>query len=506
MLGFRVMVQCHYLLGCFVVLSSGNKLWDVPVPPEQQLGSERLNWEPQCQYQLRHLQDGARITSLLPPNVEGHWISTGCEVRPGPEFLTRSYTFYPNRLFKALQFYYRDPQCQKPSFSLVVKGKLRLRQASWITRGATEADYHLHKVGIVFHSQEMMTSVRAQMNRTCAGFVSTGRAWAPGRVYELLSAKSDRDCTSAIGFTMHELSLVRLEKQYIAHHMGGLVEKLFLGDIHTEKSERIHYRPTGYQQPLQSAVLHMHPCQVCAIIYNADEHHPPVLPEAPHPPSHLSGKWVSSQCEVRPAVLFLTRYLTFHGDDRTWEGYYYHYADPLCKQPTFTLYASGYYTKGIRSDQVQGGTELMFKVSKAMVKPLNQGTLRMLNASKPGSCGETGSWGIGEEEDITATGGCDVLGIRLPHTEYELFKIEMDSSGRRLLYMGERPTDGTSPDTLSKRPTSYQPPLIQCAEEPALPSRHSHSLDVIQNRSSLLQPYPAVYLLFILITHILRQN
>ncbi|MEE6506643.1 hypothetical protein FKM82_007774 [Ascaphus truei] len=100
-----------------------------------------------------------------------------------------------------------------------------------------------------------MSDIRARMNRTCAGFVSTGRSWAPGRVYELLSAKAGRDCTSALAFTMHELSLVRLEKQYNAQQMGGLVEKLFLGDIHTERSERIHYRPTGYQQPLQSAMV-----------------------------------------------------------------------------------------------------------------------------------------------------------------------------------------------------------------------------------------------------------
>ncbi|KAM4691994.1 protein APCDD1-like [Rhinophrynus dorsalis] len=462
-------------------VASGNKLWDVPDPSGHFLGSGRPAWEPQCQYQLRHLQDGARITAQLPPNVEGHWISSGCEVRPGPEFLTRSYIFYPSRLFKALQFYYTDPHCRHPSYSLVIKGKLRLRQASWITRGATEADYHLHKVGVVFHSQETMSVVRAQMNRTCAGFVSTGRAWAPGRMYELLSAKAGRDCTAAIGFSMHELSLVRVEKQYNGQHVGGLVEKLFLGDIHTDRAERIHYRPTGYQQPLQNAMHHVHPCQACGLIYRADEHQPPILPYKPHPPVHLSGKWVSSQCEVRPAVLFLTRFLTFHRDSRTWEGFYYHYADPLCKQPTFTLYASGHYSKGLSSDRVRGGMDLVFTVSRARVIPLNQPIVWMLNTSRPGSCGENGKWEIGQEQDISSTGGCDVLGIRLPHTEYELFKTEQDGSGRHLLFLGERPTDGTSPDKPEKRPTSYQPPLIQCAEEPSVSSKHRRPLDIKQN-------------------------
>ncbi|XP_075427444.1 protein APCDD1-like [Ascaphus truei] len=501
-----MMTECYWVLGCLAALSSSNKLWDVPVPPDQQLGSARLHWEPQCQYQLRHLQDGARITALLPPRVEGHWISTGCEVRPGPEFLTRSYTFYPNRLLKALQFYYTDAHCREPSYSLVIKGKLRLRQASWITRGATEADYHLHKVGVVFHSQEAMSDIRARMNRTCAGFVSTGRSWAPGRVYELLSAKAGRDCTSALGFTMHELSLVRLEKQYNAQQMGGLVEKLFLGDIHTERSERIHYRPTGYQQPLQSAMHHVHPCQVCGIIYRSDEHRPPILPEtSPLPPPRLTGKWVSTQCEVRPAVLFLTRYLTFHGANQSWEGYYYHYDDPLCKQPTFTLYASGHYTKGVHAENARGGTELVFKVSRAWVKPMNQASLWMLNASQPGSCGDAGSWAVGVEQDITATGGCHALGIQLPHTEHELFKIEQDARERQLLYMGERPTDGGSPDTPRKRPTSYQPPLIQCAGEPPGPTTHS-PLGGTRSTAPLLQPRPTVLLSLFIIALIYRRN
>ncbi|XP_031750509.1 protein APCDD1-like [Xenopus tropicalis] len=502
------MAGTYSFLGLFLALASGNNLWEVPAPSHQQFGAARGSWEPQCQYQLRHLQDGARITALLPPNIEGHWISTGCEVRPGPQFLIRSYRFYPERLFKALQFYYRDPHCRDPSHSLVIKGKVRLRQASWITRGAMEADYQLHKVGVSFHSQEMMSRVRAQMNRTCAGFVHTGRSWAPGRVYELVSTKLGRDCSGAIGFTMHELSLLRLERQYNPQHKGALVEKLFLGDIHTDESERVHYRPTGYQQPLQSALHHVHPCPACMEIYRADEHRPPVMPRPSHPPEHLIGQWVSGQCEVRPAVLFLTRYLTFHGDGHTWEGYYQHYADPLCRQPTFTLFASGHYRQGPRSERVAGGTDMVFRVTRARATPLSPAAVQMLNASGPGGCGAAGRWAVGEEQDITETGGCQALGIRLPHTEYELFKVEEDGGGggRLLLYLGERPTDGSSPDSPNKRPTSYQPPLIQCAGAPPVPSLHSPLVDSVPSRAPNLHPHPALGSALALGALVLRLN
>lgn len=187
-------------------------------------------------------------------------------MRPGPEFLTRSYTFYPNRLFRAYQFYYRDPFCREPAHSLLIKGKVRLRRASWVTRGATEADYHLHKVGIVFHSRHGLLDVTGSLNQTrvgqdCARRLPPARAWLPGALYELLSARAKQDCTEALGFTMHELSLVRMLRHLQPQARAGprLVEELYLGDIHTDRGERWHYRPTGYQRPLQSALVSLGP-------------------------------------------------------------------------------------------------------------------------------------------------------------------------------------------------------------------------------------------------------
>lgn len=68
----------------------------------------------------------------------------------------------------------------------------------------------------------------------------------------------------ALGFSMHELSLLRLQR-HIQQQPGlapHLVEELFLGDVHTDWAERQHYRPTGYQSPLQSVVVSMESCGV----------------------------------------------------------------------------------------------------------------------------------------------------------------------------------------------------------------------------------------------------
>lgn len=200
-----------------------------------------------------------------------------CEVRPGPEFLIRSYTFFPNRLFRAYQFYYRDPLCREPAHSLLIKGKVRLRRASWVTRGATEADYHLHKVGIVFHSRRALLDVAGRLSQTqtgrdCAQRLPPARAWLPGALYELLSARAERDCTAALGFSMHELSLVRVQSHLQPQPPTGprLVEELYLGDIHTDRAERRHYRPTGYQRPLQSALVSVGPWGRCGRGMNSE--------------------------------------------------------------------------------------------------------------------------------------------------------------------------------------------------------------------------------------------
>lgn len=182
-----------------------------------------------------------------------------CEVRPGPEFITRSYRFYADLSFQALQFFYQDPDCSEPSYSLRIRGSVRPLRGSWLVRGGAVCEYHLSRVQLLCHGPAAEL-VQQRLRSSC----DLRQPLRPGRTYELWDERwaAGRDCTRGLDFSMQELRLMRLERR--GHHGDpSRPEELFLGDVHTERAQRSLHQPAGYQTPLQSAKVSAAAC-ACA--------------------------------------------------------------------------------------------------------------------------------------------------------------------------------------------------------------------------------------------------
>ncbi|TRY96094.1 hypothetical protein DNTS_025483 [Danionella cerebrum] len=409
---------------------------------------------PVCKSIIQKIHGGEHVIAQIPPNITGHWVSDSCEVRPGPEFITRSYRFFSNHSFQALQFYYQDAQCSRPSYSLLILGHIYPEHPSHTVRGGTDAEYRLHHVLLMCYELEAVPTIQQRMLSSC----DLRQPLQIGETYQLLD-ETGHDCTGGLHFSMQELTLIRLEQ-----HEG--MEELFLGDVHTEREHKRRHKPAAYQSPLQRAEVSLHHCAVCRVISVSSFAHPPLLQAHPDPPLFLDGHWVSLRCEARPGRLFLTRQLHFHSKNRTWSGLFQHFSDPECSRASFSISAKGNYTPGDTSRSIRGAVEFTFMVSQMSLRPLDAATISLLSVffrrSSAHSCGG-GSWSLGVAQDLSTTSGCPALGLRLPHTEYEIFRSGRDQFGRYLLFNGQRPSDGSSPETPERRPTAFQPPLLECS-------------------------------------------
>ncbi|XP_012941717.1 protein APCDD1 [Aplysia californica] len=236
--------------------------------------------------------------------------------------------------------------------------------------------------------------------------------------------------------------------------------ELLLGAVHSRPKDRQGHRPSSYQTALKNA--NTPGCGVCARIASSGPLSPPRLSSHTGTLLSLQGEWVSTRCESRQYGMFLTRWLGFLPDGVSWQGQYDYYHDSLCHKPSFSLDAKGSYAGGTSSHLVQGAKDFSFRVTRLKVTPHDSATADSMNHYSGKGCGRAHEWKVGQEQDVTWTGGCVTLGIRLPNMERDIMKMEMVHR-KLLLYVGQRLVD-KKPGTgyQHERPTAFQEPMVKC--------------------------------------------
>nr|XP_045582954.1 protein APCDD1-like [Procambarus clarkii] len=448
---------------------------------------------PTCAALLHAAAHRPRLSAPMPPDLRGKWLSSRCETRPGPRHVLRAYTFHGDGSFQLALHTYHDASCAHPAYTLAAHGRLALGRPSWVTPGGTEADYTLTRVEVVGHTHGDAALLAAAVNASCPGKVV--KPWKPHKAHTVLAytdtaneVTEDDDCARGLGGAWHELQLLRVEitgpvhnhhhhrqqqqqqqqqqqhqqQQHQQHPRDaaaasktGARKELFLGDIHTDVSKQDHYRPTGYQPPLINAE-YASECSVCREVGRSNQWSPAHLHAGPTLPLMLAGAWASPSCETRPYGMFLTRNLLFSPVGQEWSMTLRYYHDPECSRPSFTLHATGTYALATPAPYAHD-----FIVSHLVMTPEDTDMANALNSYKGKECGRPGRWLPKKSQDVTSTGGCKAVGVRVPIVEKEIIRTGVDEMGGMWLTLGQTPTTprqmGDSP-----RPTSWGPTLISC--------------------------------------------
>ncbi|XP_071551541.1 LOW QUALITY PROTEIN: protein APCDD1-like [Panulirus ornatus] len=434
---------------------------------------------PTCTSLVQRASHRPGLSAPMPPDLRGKWLSTSCETRPGPRYVLRSYTFHRDGTFHLSLHTYRDPSCAHPAHTLAAHGRLTLGRPSWVTPGGTEAEYTLTRVEVVAHTHRDAALVAALVNASCPGKIS--KPWKPHKPHTVLSytetaneVTEDEDCGRGLGGAWHELQLLRVE--ITAHPRRGQQQKeaaakeeekeddsstltprteLLLGDLHTDVDKQDIYRPTGYQPPLLNAKYGSE-CGVCSAVGRSNERSPAHLHAGPALPLLLAGAWASTRCETRPYGMFLTRNLLFSPAGQEWSMVLRYYHDPECSRPSFTLKATGTYTHAMPTPYAHD-----FNVTRLVLTPEDSDIATALNSYKGKECGQPGKWAPKKSQDVTSTGGCQAMGVRVPVIEKEIICTGVDEKGGMWLKLGQTPTTPRQMGD-SSRPTSWGPPLVSC--------------------------------------------
>ncbi|XP_076623795.1 uncharacterized protein LOC143343139 [Colletes latitarsis] len=336
-------------------------------------------------------EDRATVTDDTPSRLHSTWLSEECEVRAGPEYIVRKYSFFANGTFLLLRYYYAEESCSIATYTVVARGSIEISSASIAVPGATEANVQLDSIRLIPFDRQVVHKFERKLNASCGGIETKWRTYTTQLIYErpstnILSNASLHDlglnsnsfqsrlprprnrgtlgCLKFLGIEFTELELLRVERRRFdppTNIVGPLNRnpadadrtrtrvELLLGRF--GRSGRSGISATGSRRPdrLQSAALlradTASGCLICGSVLRATELSPPLFHQAPPLPAVIDGLWLSVKCESVDQGFWSRRFFRTYSGGNRWSARWTYYADSACSIPLYTIIVAGTYVQ-----------------------------------------------------------------------------------------------------------------------------------------------------------------
>ncbi|KOC68704.1 Protein APCDD1 [Habropoda laboriosa] len=330
-------------------------------------------------------EDKAIVTDNTPSRLRTTWISQECELRVGPRYITRKYSFFDNDTFLLLQYHYAEESCSIATYTVVARGSINISSPSVTIPGAVETNVQLDSVHLIPLNRQVAHKFGRRVNASCGGVETKWRPYLAQLIYERptdfssdtslhvhdlnsnsLQSRSLRsrrrhtlDCLESFGIEFDELRLLRVEvkRSKLATNSSRrdtvstldksheTVELLLGGLARNVRSQKIEPRPNRLQATPLLHVRTAFGCPICGSVIRATEYSPPLFHQTPSFPAVIGGLWLSIRCESIDGGFWSRRFFRIYSDNSRWFARWTSYADSACSNSLYMVTAAGTYVQ-----------------------------------------------------------------------------------------------------------------------------------------------------------------
>ncbi|KAK9722153.1 Sodium:solute symporter family [Popillia japonica] len=262
------------------------------------------------------LEDLNTVVDTTHKQLIGSWLSTRCEIRSGPQYLLRSYTFREDGTYKLIQHHYWDSSCSLPKFTITSLGLLRLTRNLVYNPDAAIGFIRPVNMSLIPQGSDAAQELKKIIAENCPDY--HWQQWKKYEEYLLHDAVFKNNeflvedsiinlaCLGNLKRTFSELKFIKIEIRPIYSDVSeNPIAKfhrveLILGDTISEDLSDTSHMSIGFQPPLlkwtkeHKILAHgkyykiKNVCGICENLQRSDRT-PPHLLKQPELPPYIQG-------------------------------------------------------------------------------------------------------------------------------------------------------------------------------------------------------------------------